>query len=87
MRSKATEDMLRTLPSTRIDLASYSLEPKAFQRSSVADKMIYVSGDRMHVSHSLTPTQLVDASVNLAAAGLSSCQEFPGKFLFFMIKF
>lgn len=79
VRSKATENMLRTLPSTRIDLSSFALEPKTFQHSFVTDKIIGGNGDRMHASNSLTPTELVDASVTLAA-GLSTCHDFPGKF-------
>lgn len=79
VRSKATENMLRTLPSTRIDLSSFALEPKTFQHSFVTDKIIGGNGDRMHASNSLTPTELVDASVNLAA-GLSTCHDLPGKF-------
>lgn len=77
VRSKATEDMLHTLPSTRIDLSSFALEPKTFQHSFLADKIIVGNSDRMHASNSLTPTELVDASVNLAT-GLSTCHDFPG---------
>lgn len=78
VRSKATEDLLRTLPSTTIDLSSYALEPKTLGHSSVADH-IDANMDRMHASHSLTPTQLVDASVNLAT-GLNTRQDFRGRF-------
>ncbi|XP_059462136.1 protein KAKU4 isoform X2 [Corylus avellana] len=61
VRSKATEEMLRTLPSSKIDRSAFSLEHKSSPNSLVTEKLDDSMGDKM-----LTSTQPVDASLNLA---------------------
>ncbi|CAK9149838.1 unnamed protein product [Ilex paraguariensis] len=67
VRSKATEDLLRTLPSTKIDLSSYALEPKNTENASVADKAVASMEDKAHVLNALTTTKPIDASLNFAS--------------------
>lgn len=73
VRSKATEDMLRSLPSTRIDLSSFSLEHKNIRSSVVPDD----GSDKVHVSKSLPEIEPVDASVDLVV-GSSTIQDSKG---------
>lgn len=61
VRSKATEEMLRTLPSSKIDRSAFSLEHKSRPNSLAAEKLDDSKGDKI-----LTSTQPVDASLNLA---------------------
>ncbi|XP_063942197.1 protein KAKU4 isoform X4 [Daucus carota subsp. sativus] len=63
VRSKATEEMLRSVPSTRLDLSTFTSEHKNIQSSGVPDD----GSDKMHLSESLPETEPVGASVNLVA--------------------
>ncbi|KAA8521419.1 hypothetical protein F0562_012089 [Nyssa sinensis] len=76
VRSKATENMLQTLPSAKIDLSSFSLEHKTAQNSLVADKTEVDIGNKKHDSNSLTAAKTIDASLNLGA-GVSTNHVFP----------
>lgn len=78
MRSKATENMLRTLPSAKNDLSSFSLEPKITQNSFMADKAIGSIGDKVDDSNSLAPVKPIDESLTFAE-GVSS-HGFPGEY-------
>ncbi|KAE8056494.1 hypothetical protein FH972_013263 [Carpinus fangiana] len=71
VRSKATEEMLRTLPSSKIDRSAFSLEHKSSPNSLVTEKLDDCKGDKM-----LTSTQPVDASLNLAI-GQTTSHGFP----------
>ncbi|XP_020226314.1 protein KAKU4 isoform X1 [Cajanus cajan] len=62
VRSRATEDLLRTLPSSKIDWSAFAVENK----NNVNSSAIETIGERVHNS-----TNLVDASANLAG-GLGS---------------
>jgi hypothetical protein len=75
VRSKATEEMLRTLPSSKIDRSAFSLEHKSSPNSLVTEKLDDSKGDKM-----LTSTQPVDASLNLAI-GQTTSHGFPGMLL------
>lgn len=77
MRSKATEEMLRSLPSSRIDLSSFTSEHKNTQSSVVPDD----GSDKVHVSKSLPGIEPVDASVDLVA-GSSSIHDSEGIIIF-----
>ena len=81
MRSKATENMLRTLPSTNNDLSSFSLEPKTTQNSFMADKAIGGISDKIDDSNSLAPVKPIDESLTIVE-GVSP-HGFPGKYDFF----
>ncbi|XP_059662968.1 protein KAKU4 isoform X2 [Cornus florida] len=67
VRSKATDDMLRTLPSRKIDLSLFAQEPKASQNFLVAGETEAVVENKMQESNSLTAAKTIDASANLAA--------------------
>ncbi|XP_074342292.1 protein KAKU4-like [Apium graveolens] len=60
VRSKATEEMLR-IPSSRIDLSSFTSDHKKSQSSVVPDD----SSDKVNVSKSLPEIEPLDASVDL----------------------
>ncbi|KAK2982881.1 hypothetical protein RJ640_003536, partial [Escallonia rubra] len=75
VRSKATEDMLRTPPSVKLDLSSFARETKASQKSSMADT-VRGNGD-IQESNLLAATEPDDASENLAA-GVSTSHSLPG---------
>ncbi|XP_074334210.1 uncharacterized protein LOC141671768 isoform X2 [Apium graveolens] len=75
VRSKATEEMLR-LPSSRIDISSFTSEHKKSQSSVVPDD----SSDKAHVSKSLPEIEPVDASVDLVA-GSSTIHDSKGSAL------
>lgn len=49
MHSKATEDMLKTVSSTRIDLPSFARERKRLDKPLLADKKDWEGGDRGHI--------------------------------------
>ncbi|RDX85744.1 Protein KAKU4, partial [Mucuna pruriens] len=66
VRSRATEDLLRTLPSSKIDWSSFAMENKNIVNSSAIENIGASLGERVHNS-----TNLVDASANLAR-GLGS---------------
>ncbi|KAK1367616.1 hypothetical protein POM88_033708 [Heracleum sosnowskyi] len=76
VRSKATEDMLRSLPSTRIDLSLFTSEYKNIQSSVVPDD----GSDKMDASKSLPEIEPVDASVDLVA-GSSAIHDSKGSAL------
>lgn len=65
--------MLRSLPSSRIDLSSFTSEHKNIQSSALPDE----GSDKMHVSKPLPETEPVDASVNLVA-GVSTIHDSRG---------
>ncbi|XP_059640644.1 uncharacterized protein LOC132282850 isoform X3 [Cornus florida] len=66
VRSKATEDMLRNLPSAKIDLSSFASEPKRTQISLVADVKEAAVGNKLHHSNCLATAEAIDASADLA---------------------
>lgn len=72
VRSKATEEMLRTPPSSKIDWSSFALENKSMSNSLVASEALTSLRDKVHSS-----TKPVAASVNVAT-GLSTSYGFPG---------
>ncbi|XP_057467419.1 uncharacterized protein LOC130756821 isoform X1 [Actinidia eriantha] len=76
VRSKATEDMLKTTPSMKIDLSSFSLEPKSIQKSLLADKTDFGRGEKGHDLNYLIARKSIDASAELAA-GVSPCHGIP----------
>ncbi|KAJ7958655.1 protein KAKU4 isoform X2 [Quillaja saponaria] len=73
VRIKATEEMLRTLPSTKIDWSSssFSLGNKNNVKSSTAEKLEPNKGDVVH-----NPTKLIDASSN-GVMGLNNSHASP----------
>ncbi|KAL6985079.1 hypothetical protein U1Q18_018457, partial [Sarracenia purpurea var. burkii] len=77
VRSKATEDMLKTIPSTKIDLSGLPLEPKSIQNSLAADKTDLGLGDKVHNLNLLPAIKSKNASLELAA-GMSTCHGLPG---------
>ncbi|KAM7459701.1 hypothetical protein LguiA_036695 [Lonicera macranthoides] len=66
VRSKATENMLRTLPSAKNDLSSCFLEPKTTQNSFMADKAIGGVGNKIDDSNSLASVKPIDESLTFA---------------------
>lgn len=72
VRSKATEEMLRTPPSSKIDWSSFALENKSISNSLVANEALTSLRDKVHSS-----AKPVAASVNVAT-GLSTSYGFPG---------
>lgn len=74
VRSRATEEMLRTLPSSKIDWSAYAVENKSNVNSSAIENIGTSLGDKVH-----SFTNLVDTSANLAR-GLGS-QNSPGMIL------
>ena len=77
VRSKATEDMLKTTPSMKIDLSSFSLEPKSIQKSLLADKTEVGRGEKVYDLNYVLARKSIDASAELAA-GVSPCHGIPG---------
>ncbi|RVX17565.1 hypothetical protein CK203_003707 [Vitis vinifera] len=69
-RAKATEDMLGSSPSMKIDLSEFG--HKASQNSLVADRTGVGLRDKMHYSNSLTALKSINASSNLAS-GPATC--------------
>ncbi|KAG2699899.1 hypothetical protein I3843_07G209000 [Carya illinoinensis] len=67
VRSKATEEMLRTLPSSKIDWSQFALERKSSLNSLATEKLEDGDGDRRHKS-----TQPIDTSLNLAIGEASN---------------
>lgn len=61
VRSRATEDLLRTLPSSKIDWSALGMENKNNVDSSAIENIGASLAERVHNS-----TNLVDASANLA---------------------
>lgn len=61
VRTKATEEMLRTPPSSKIDWSSYGLENKNVSKSFLADEAEASMRSKVHSS-----IKSVDASRNLA---------------------
>ncbi|GFZ08244.1 hypothetical protein Acr_20g0000520 [Actinidia rufa] len=76
VRSNATEDMLKTTPSMKIDLSSFSLEPKSIHKSLLADKTDFGRGEKAHDLNYLMARKSIDASAELAA-GVSPCHGIP----------
>lgn len=74
VRSRATEELLRSLPSSKIDWSAFAMENKNNVNSSAIENIGASLGERVHNS-----TNLVDASANLAR-GLGS-QVSPGMIL------
>ncbi|KAH7573977.1 hypothetical protein JRO89_XS03G0234100 [Xanthoceras sorbifolium] len=72
VRSKATEEMLRSLPSSKIDWSSFALEHKIVANSSVPDDIEARMRDKMQTS-----TKSLDASLNMAT-GVTTSYRFPG---------
>lgn len=70
VRAKATEDMLGSSPSMKIDLSEFG--HKASQNSLVADRTGVGLRDKMHYSNSLTALKSINASSNLAS-GPATC--------------
>ncbi|KAJ9702175.1 hypothetical protein PVL29_004085 [Vitis rotundifolia] len=70
VRAKATEDMLGSSPSMKIDLSEFG--HKASQNSLVADRTGVGLRDKMHYSSSLTALKSINASSNLAS-GPATC--------------
>ncbi|KAL5074239.1 hypothetical protein RYX36_013223, partial [Vicia faba] len=66
VRSRATEEMLRTLPSSKIDWSAYAVENKSNVNSSAIENIGTSLGDKVH-----TFTNLVDTSADLTR-GLGS---------------
>ncbi|XP_058785762.1 protein KAKU4-like isoform X1 [Vicia villosa] len=66
VRSRATEEMLRTLPSSKIDWSAYAVENKSNVNSSAIENIGTSLGDKVH-----SFTNLVDTSANLTR-GLDS---------------
>lgn len=75
VRSKATEEMLRTLPSSKIDRSAFALEHKSSPNSLATEKLDDSTRDKMQTS-----TQPIDASLNLAI-GQTTSHGFPGMHL------
>ncbi|KAK0571459.1 hypothetical protein LWI29_016323 [Acer saccharum] len=71
VRSKATEEMLRSLPSSKIDWSSFALGHKNVSNSVVADDIEARMRDKMQ-----TWTKSIDASLNLAT-GVTTSYGFP----------
>ncbi|KAL9439812.1 hypothetical protein AB3S75_018643 [Citrus x aurantiifolia] len=71
VRSKATEEMLRTPPSSKIDWSSFALENKSISNSLMANEALTSLRDKVHSS-----AKPVAASVNVAT-GLSTSYGFP----------
>ncbi|KAI9192484.1 hypothetical protein LWI28_023518 [Acer negundo] len=71
VRSKATEEMLRSLPSSKIDWSSFALGHKNVSNSLVADGIEARMRDKMQSS-----TKSIDASSNLAT-GVTTSYGFP----------
>ncbi|KAL5785852.1 hypothetical protein ACOSQ2_008244 [Xanthoceras sorbifolium] len=71
VRSKATEEMLRSLPSSKIDWSSFALEHKIVANSSVPDDIEARMRDKMQTS-----TKSLDASLNMAT-GVTTSYRFP----------
>ncbi|KAJ0089752.1 hypothetical protein Patl1_12693 [Pistacia atlantica] len=67
VRSKATEEMLRTLPSSQIDLSALTSENSSAVKSTVADKVEATTIDKV-----LNSTKSVDASLNLVTGVTTS---------------
>lgn len=65
VRAKATEDMLGSSPSMKIDLSEF--RHKTSQNSLVADRTRVDLGNKMLNSNSLTAPKSIEASSNLAS--------------------
>ncbi|GMQ02622.1 hypothetical protein CsSME_00048757 [Camellia sinensis var. sinensis] len=76
VRSKATEDMLKTPSSTKIDMSSFALEPKSFQKSLLSGKTELGRGDKVNDLNLLPATKSIDVSSELVA-GVTTCQGLP----------
>ncbi|KAF5936399.1 hypothetical protein HYC85_027528 [Camellia sinensis] len=76
VRSKATEDMLKTPSSTKIDMLSFALEPKSFQKSLLSGKTELGRGDKVNDLNLLPATKSIDVSSELVA-GVTTCQGLP----------
>lgn len=72
VRSKATEEMLRTQPSSKIDWSAFASEHKSSPSSLAADKLEASVGDKM-----VNSAKSVHASLNLTT-GVTSTYGFPG---------
>ncbi|XP_044472169.1 protein KAKU4-like [Mangifera indica] len=68
VRSKATEEMLRTLPSSKIDLSALTSENRSAVKSIVAEEVEATMSDKV-----LNSTKSVDASLNLVTGVTTSC--------------
>ncbi|KAK9280096.1 hypothetical protein L1049_013781 [Liquidambar formosana] len=76
VRAKATEDLLGTLPSTKIDSPAFVLEHKTSLNSLVTGKAEAGMGDKLHDSNSFTGTKSIDESLNLAIE-VTTCHGIP----------
>ncbi|CAL5439761.1 unnamed protein product [Camellia sinensis] len=76
VRSKATEDMLKTPSSTKIDMSSFALEPKSIQKSLLSGKTELGRGDKVNDLNLLPATKSIDVSSELVA-GVTTCQGLP----------
>ncbi|KAF7132575.1 hypothetical protein RHSIM_Rhsim09G0061700 [Rhododendron simsii] len=70
VRSKATEDMLKT--SARIDLPSYAWERKSLDESLLADEKDWEGGAKVHNFDLFPATGSISASLELAAGAITS---------------
>ncbi|XP_058181017.1 uncharacterized protein LOC131299480 isoform X2 [Rhododendron vialii] len=70
VRSKATEDMLKT--SARIDLPSYAWERKSLDEPLLADKKDWEGGAKLHNFDLFPATGSISASLELAAGAITS---------------
>lgn len=70
VRSKATEDMLKT--SARIDLPSYAWERKSLDEPLLADKKDWEGGAKVHNFDLFPATGSISASLELAAGAITS---------------
>ncbi|KAI8538135.1 hypothetical protein RHMOL_Rhmol09G0079100 [Rhododendron molle] len=71
VRSKATEDMLKT--SARIDLPSYAWERKSLDEPLLADKKDWEGGAKVHNFDLFPATGSISASLELAAGAITNC--------------
>ncbi|XP_044472167.1 protein KAKU4-like [Mangifera indica] len=76
VRSKATEEMLRTLPSSKIDLSALTSENRSAVKSIVAEEVEATMSDKV-----LNSTISVDASLNLVT-GVTTSYGLPGVICF-----
>lgn len=64
VRSKATEELLRTLPSKRIDWSSFALEKKNDPNTLISEKKETDMADKMHDF-----SESINASLHVASHG------------------
>lgn len=77
VRSKATEDMLKTLPSQKNKLSSLALEPEGIESTLLNGRIELDQRDGLQDSNMFSSVKLIDESSNLRAAVASDSTGLP----------